>query len=95
MSEAASVRTVQIRNHTRSVLDFDTSAKVEGKPFVLLLGGSDGGAAVRSRKASEGAPYLDNRVEVPVEIWAKIKGDRVLAAMVESGDLEVIGGVLV
>lgn len=99
MSDA--VRKIEIRNHTRNVYEIQTSAEVnavgalvpkgQGKQFVLFLGGSDDGAAVRRRGKDADGPNLDNRVKIDAPVWDKIKTDRVIAAMLESGDLEAVG----
>jgi len=98
----SSSRPVQIRNHSQTPFELVTSchvdgdgapcAKSKGSPFVLEIGGTDDGAAVRRKsKPLEGTTFLDNRVEVPADVWAKIQGDTVIAGLLEDGTLEAIG----
>jgi len=97
-------RMIEIRNHSRNVLELETSVRVDddgapvsgkskGRPFVLLLGGTDDGAAVRrhGRKGSKASNVLDSRTKVRADVFDKFKGDTVIAAMLDEGELEAIG----
>ena len=87
---AKSEPTVQIRNLTRSPIEIETGVEQFGKPFTLLLGSVDDGRAARKKGAPEGS--LDNRVDVPRSLWARIvERNRVVKALVDDGDFEVIG----
>lgn len=82
--------TVQVRNLTRNPIEIETGIAHSGKPFTLLLGSADDGKAARRKDAPAG--MLNNRADVPRSLWSRVvEQNKVVAALVEDGDFEVIG----